>query len=95
MSESKYTPGPWQHAIAGPNHWIAAGDRKIAFIGGSDSIFTVTPNTPHAANAHLIAAAPELLEACKAMVNGRVVLGDDWPEVVNARAAIAKAEIKP
>lgn len=32
----------------------------MAFIGGKDTIFTQHPNTPHAANAALIALSPEM-----------------------------------
>ena len=48
------------------------------------------------ANARLIAAAPCLLEALRAMVGlatafGAAQKGDEWVEVLQARAAIAKA----
>jgi hypothetical protein len=42
------------------------------------------------ANARLIAAAPELLEACKKFVNKQGVM--TWDEYESAKAAIAKAE---
>ncbi len=47
------------------------------------------------ANARLIAAAPDLLEACKALVE-LVKEGGDClvPEIVNGETAIAKAEGK-
>lgn len=65
----KHTPGPWEYRRAKDNHWIyASGGRVIAFIGGKDSIFTTHKDTPHEANAHLIAAFPELLEACKGLL---------------------------
>ncbi len=65
---SEHTEGPWQSEQAGPNTWIKAKDVTIAYIGGKDSIFTSHPGTPHRANARLIAAAPDLLKACKEMV---------------------------
>ena len=60
--ETKHTPGKWAHEIAGENHWIRAIDdgRTIAFIGGADFIFAQHKGTPHAANAALIARAPDL-----------------------------------
>lgn len=61
----KHTPGPWKHEIAGSNHWVYAGERVVAFIGGKDTLFTFAPHTPHTDNARLIAAAPELLGALK------------------------------
>ena len=49
-----------------------------------------------AANAHLIAAAPDLLEACKLLglieSNGITNFIDIMPAVEAARAAVAKAE---
>ncbi len=43
------------------------------------------------ADAQLIAAAPELLQACKMALNDRMF--KDWPEIATALiAAIAKAE---
>jgi predicted alpha-1,6-mannanase (GH76 family) len=65
-------------------------------------VFYRTPDDPEAnANAKLIAAAPELLEACKSLIatcNGLVdqqAMPDDWWEchVKSARAAIAKATL--
>jgi L-fucose mutarotase/ribose pyranase (RbsD/FucU family) len=48
------------------------------------------------ANARLIAAAPDLLEALKSMCEGFSALKDsDFPALAKARAAIAKAEGKP
>ena len=46
------------------------------------------------ANARLIAAAPELLAALKALAVGRemIVSHHMWPEVQTAMAVIAKAE---
>lgn len=46
---------------------------------------TSIPNTEKRANALLIAAAPDLLEALQA------ALSDDQPYIAKARAAIAKA----
>jgi hypothetical protein len=50
-------------------------------------------------NARLIAAAPELLEACKEMAQWHDLIKQNYPEMIslisgmeNARAAIAKAE---
>lgn len=61
---SKHTPGPWQYAFEGGT---------TAFITEADGstiicIRTTENTTAHknlAANARLIAAAPDLLEACK------------------------------
>ncbi len=96
----KATARPWEHVRAGDNHWIKAGGRAIAFIGGKDSIFTATPGTPHAANADLIARAVNshdgLVAVCEkirdALCNGETVTIE--PGSVRAAeiaAALAKA----
>jgi hypothetical protein len=66
MSEQKHTPGPWELAWEQGKHGVvasAAGGKLVAIIGNN------TPddgNEPiRLANARLIAAAPELLEAAK------------------------------
>jgi hypothetical protein len=70
MSESKHTPGPWRAAIRanqkGPNGVsvdlpMAMGSWR-PYRRGDDKT-----NTMDAANAHLIAAAPDLLEALRMM----------------------------
>ncbi|EMC4227834.1 hypothetical protein VEL45_001496 [Cronobacter sakazakii] len=75
----KYSPGPWK--------WegkVLCNEKNI--VGGGDWDFS-------AANKRLIAAAPDLLEALKSIMElqtrGYVVLGDKCTEM--ARAAIAKA----
>lgn len=75
----KYSPGPWK--------WEGkslCNEKNI--VGGGDWDFS-------AANKRLIAAAPDLLEALKSIMElqtrGYVVLGDKCTEM--ARAAIAKA----
>lgn len=95
MTQSKHTPGPWS----------AVADEDSARIGGCDwriitpcslddhdalvSIWDRRDGEDVAANARLIAAAPDMLEALKKIVF-------DWdgePEdMADARAAIAKAE---
>lgn len=58
---------------------------------------TYTINEKDKANARLIAAAPDLLEACKAVVERATMIGDihrPSPMVVKCIQAIAKAEGK-
>jgi len=90
--DAKFTPGPWSigtgyhemplfiHADAAP-----VGERLVTSVS--------TPN--HAANAHLIAAAPEMYECCEAAL---ALLEDDSksPRRIGAnirglQAALAKA----
>jgi hypothetical protein len=91
----KHTPGPWT------NNWIMRGPTPIVgqrangeMIPGIAGVICHIPegcrNDEGAANCSLIAAAPELLEACKACVPLLTTgLAADL-----IRAAIAKAEGK-
>lgn len=97
---SKHTPGPWR--INGNNmfRWIVAdsevfthsGDVNRSAYGGN-----MVCESVHKANARLIAAAPELLEALKEIVDAAD--GAGWeqldPSFKKARAAIAKATGEP
>lgn len=85
---TKHTPGQW---LSGRNHrW----GRQV-FARSSDFGTIIVAHLGDAdfdeANAHLIAAAPDLLAALEAMVRS-----DSWADadvkMVNARAAIAKAK---
>lgn len=85
MSEAKHTPGPWN--FTGNGVYAADGT-------------TVADNEPHypqaldPCNGHLIAAAPELLEALEELeqlVSAHISEeADNWCK--SARAAIAKAK---
>ena len=85
MTHTKHTPGPWKIIP------IEDAARKVW-----DCVYYEDGNVDHhlacvegKANARLIAAAPELLEAAKAVAKwlGRDI--NDWDSL---RAAIAKAE---
>ena len=98
---SKHTPGPW----AVREHWSDDGAFEVyptrggAPSYGQWSALAEVPeygkeDSPEAeANAHLIAAAPDLLEALQEIVNAAD--GDGWNQLdaglKKARAAIAKA----
>jgi hypothetical protein len=92
---SKHTPGPW---------WLYANESPIVIRGGQgdDEIHVCTVNAPWSnaqalADARLIAAAPDLLEALKDGLAGLeqfVHDPDTAPRVLSMRAAIAKAEPK-
>jgi hypothetical protein len=93
MEERKHTPGPWRwHAEDGPQWFLGPGvliveDGMTDGTPGGDSI--------DRANAHLIAAAPELLEALKRcqnfIANTEREMGETLECGETARAAIAKA----
>ncbi|MCY5139181.1 hypothetical protein OV141_16020 [Salmonella enterica subsp. enterica serovar 1,4,[5],12:i:-] len=91
MKKFKGTPGPW----SGKDVRICRQDRAGLQLG-----FIMTHDENRVAeceaNAHLIAAAPDFLEALqlaeKAMAEGRNVTYPEWYVVINkARAAISKA----
>ena len=92
MSDAKFTPGPWfvdgdDHfaTVLAPDGWVIA---KTDHLHAGDD-----PGNcgVHLANMQLIAAAPDLLAAC------RLTLDDSHPLLVYAagvmRAAVAKATI--
>ena len=80
---SKHTPGPWTADYNKPydQWWVSQFDGNPV---------ATTKQEP---NAHLIAAAPDLLAALKEIVAGiSVGTNPDHPWIKEARAAIAKAE---
>lgn len=90
-AKTTHTPGPW---------FIDPYQRGAFYIGGKgvDILAEVplidsddTP-LPAAANAALIAAAPELYEALKAMVDAPTIPSAEMYEA--ARAALAKAKVQ-
>ncbi len=90
---SKHTPGPWSIANGSPPQVIAPGKCDICAMSGAAS------NESVMADARLIAAAPDLLEALQALVarhftyhGGFVVdCNISEEEVERARAAIQRA----
>jgi hypothetical protein len=89
--QTTHTPGPWK--IAATGHVVTAADYsricRVEQLPGMDS-------REIDANARLIAAAPELLDALQNIVNSLTLAGP--PELAcqqyqldTARAAIAKA----
>lgn len=101
---SKVTPGPWEMNTRGRRVTARAPDgsvfdvANIVAIDGRD-----VPGTQHEraemrkANARLIAAAQDLLEACRRLLQFNEELCEDvnvskhYPSADFARAAIAKA----
>jgi len=81
---SKHTPGPWRYDYA-PGY---CGE-LLAANGTTLAEFVTEPSE---ANARLIAAAPDLLEALETWLEQYSSEEyEDCPEVVQTRAAIAKA----
>lgn len=94
---SRHTPGPWQvsrnNAGAIPLHFQPP---EVIGRNGQCCVASQMGNGPEAeANARLIAAAPELLAACEAMLDKfqhDTLEGEaGWDAVCAAREAIAKA----
>lgn len=82
---SKHTPGPWELEIITSAYVTACDGTHIADVHHGS---TATAKAEGSANARLIAAAPELLEALEFVIRG---VPDTWEGVQKARAAIAKA----
>jgi hypothetical protein len=83
----KHTPGPWEIDSILGDTVIANGENVIAFLP------LATQNRE--ANVRLIAAAPELLDACKAVLSAlesHQAYDKDMRPVL--RAAIRKTEIE-
>jgi hypothetical protein len=95
MSDVKHTPGPWGIEQTENHNWIGPLRNKSHKVWEIVCSTERGPLKPDAlersdANAHLIAAAPDLLEACKAALWAGIKDIDGEPDLV--RAAIAKAE---
>lgn len=84
----KHTPGPWR-AAPQPGQTVGVHRFTHCVMVGDDSL----ADTLTEPDAHLIASAPDLLAACKAVLQGLELTGaygSEWARTL--RAAIAKAE---
>lgn len=85
---TNHTPGPW---AANPDGLIHAGKNRLHIAQAA----TIGMGHAAAANARLMAAAPDLLAALQALewaVDGVAYIQEEYAEQVEkARAAIAKA----
>ena len=99
--KTTHTPGPWSIAPSFAGQWIKAGDSYICPLPdhieheGKPCGSVASQDKTQAeinANAALIAAAPELLAALRALTNCLDYRGMDTHEMDAARAAIFKAE---
>ena len=90
---SKHTPGPWTYKLdkdSFVNFEITTAHDSTSIVGGCGCCDS--PWVSSEADARLIAAAPELLEALESLVQR--VGGDEWfaEWAGMARVAIAKAK---
>ena len=90
---TQHTPGPW--AVGSKSGHIETANAwrmSIAICYNKDSKADGVSKEEFEANARLIAAAPELLEALNTWLKQYSAEEyEDCPEVVQTRAAIAKA----
>lgn len=91
----KHTPAPWFEVKHFSEWLISDGTRLVATTAGSPAHLGLAHAKRDAANARLIAAAPDLLKAledCVAVMDRELAgLKVIQPEFSAARAAIAKA----
>lgn len=96
---SEHTPGPWSAREKDPNEWCIDANERRLHAGPWTSMSVVygcddDENGPQIAkaNASLIAAAPDLLEALERLVAGcdRLMVSQ-IDGLADARGAIAKA----
>lgn len=95
----RHTPGPWE-AVCGRTMWTIRGPGFTGPAAGNTNYSRAAiPPEQREANARLIAAAPELLAACKLALTildrtarQDVITGAEGNISATLRAAIAKAE---
>lgn len=94
MTNAHHTPGPWgitKHEDCEASI-ITAGHESIAFVYIDDNDKPATENNK--ADARLISAAPELLEALQSIIAEAIEHWPDaenWPAIEDAKTIIAKA----
>jgi hypothetical protein len=97
MSETKHTPGPWEIRFFVERDELQSPIGEMLYItsamGQIPIARTDSSNIGYEANARLIAAAPEMYEALKKLVEHCPAdrPSKDWADSINA---IAKAEGK-
>lgn len=97
-TKTYYTPGPWitSHELGDGISIVRRISEGENLLPVAIAVFTKNYNTENVevakANAHIIAAAPELLEACKLAFEYPAISGDYIKDKL--QNAIAKAEGK-
>jgi hypothetical protein len=89
MSESRWTPGPWE-LLTGDCRWIVSGGAGGVTVASIETLDADNEPRRHAdADARLIAAAPELAEALREMIYGCGTVREA-DIVARARALLAR-----
>lgn len=90
MTNTNYTKEPWKHGEPSFGWFhVFAGNKTIAKLP-----FSANSSDEHAANARLIAAAPELVEALKEILEGAVVHNRQEQRITNYAVNLARAALK-
>jgi hypothetical protein len=96
VSKSKHTPGPWSIGQSGSKIVNPRSTFTAIHSGGASVCLVVEGNGRAGDNSRLIAAAPDLLAACKAMaaidIYGKAMPKGFMAALDQIEAAIAKAE---
>jgi hypothetical protein len=89
---TQHTPGPWK-VKAGTNAVLAGRKQICSHVNAASALpVNILEDQEIAqANARLIAAAPDLLEALQDALCALECCGKDYPAASKAKAAIAKA----
>jgi len=93
---NSHTPGPWRCELVTSGQWEVFGPTQAMICRLAK--WTATTRSVDAADARLIAAAPELLDACRRLLKFNEELCADvnvsthYPSAEFARKVIAKAE---
>lgn len=93
MSDTKHTPGPWEvkYGVSQSDFGFVVHEPTGGIVCGHVDYTMGDCVELHKANARLIAAAPELLEACKKAVHRDRLDQCGKPIHLELLAAIAKA----
>lgn len=98
-NQTKHTPGPWHIGTPGPNGCYTIGTTDcLMTVAIAHSINEPDQKQQAVANAHLVAAAPELLDAANFALS--VLSLEDSNDQIrleaagHLQAAIAKAEVR-
>ena len=100
---TQHTPGPWEIVSDHKSPRIESDRGEFVCVASVDAAGFVGLRFPSGGadgpDAHLIAAAPDMYEALKSIVEDHEFCGDDWGDrrdawIETARAVLAKAEGK-